>query len=320
MDNKIKVLDIYDNPITEMYQWDVNQVLKITNIFNTENMMVHFTSRTFPTAFVVAPSIIDEHSITVSIPNILFKYPEAMFIYLYSETGEKAYRTSDTIKIPIIKRAVPDDYEYSENVHYTSIELLSAEINEMKVSLEKTNSDLTRSVGYDVWVDTNENSELFSRYVNISPKNTVLRANFYFNISNDDGWEIKNFTTNPHPPTGMGGVVTEEEIDTLFFDYSGTLYTIDDITSEINDTYPCDITYTISEGWDSVSSGFRHSLDFKIVGTNLDITEEQRQEVIDFVNAYFDLNNLTSFIWRVKPIPIRIDAVPCNDEVSNQEG
>ena len=155
--NNIEIYDMNDNKLLNMFQWDSNQVLKITNIDNTENLMVHFWNKLSPTAYVVAPTVVDEHTITVAVPNILLQHAETIMVYLYATTGTESYKTTDDIKIPVKARPVPSDYEYVENIEYISINLLNQKYNELKEEVDDLPQNIIsysteeRKIG--TWVD-----------------------------------------------------------------------------------------------------------------------------------------------------------------------
>ena len=118
------------NFLTNLYQWDNNQTITIRGIPILHTPVFHFCNRLSKGALVVSPKV-SEGDITVAIPNILLQQAEPIMVYLYQNTENNGSRTVHTIHLPVLPRPKPDDYEYNENIDYTSIALLDAKITSL---------------------------------------------------------------------------------------------------------------------------------------------------------------------------------------------
>lgn len=93
-------------------QWDIGQEMQITLSSLPAEFQVHFGHKRNDTAYVVAATAADGVA-TVQIPNIVLQQatPVKAWIYLVGiGTGE----TVKTINLPIVPRAKPSDYAYTE--------------------------------------------------------------------------------------------------------------------------------------------------------------------------------------------------------------
>lgn len=133
-----------------LHRWDLNQILAVSGSGLTVPPVFHFVSRK-PTksseALVVQGTIASGGVIRANIPNILLTEPWDIIAYMYS-LEDNAGKTVETIRIPVVDRAKPTDYEYSDNITITTAGALSAEIVEYyNRAIAQLNSADTRLTG-----------------------------------------------------------------------------------------------------------------------------------------------------------------------------
>lgn len=111
----------YGNYIVDsLYQWDTNQVLKITGLNVTTAPTILFFNRAKVTASPVA-STLNEDVVSVPIPNGLLQDPYPIIAYIRVASGG-SNNTIGKIKIPVVPSAKPEDYEFIENIEIISYE------------------------------------------------------------------------------------------------------------------------------------------------------------------------------------------------------
>ena len=96
-------------------QWDTNQTITISGVDMPPIPVFHFGNRLSNLALVVSPKV-DGDTLTANIPNVLLQQAETLLIYLYQDTDNLGYRTIHAIKIPVMPRPKPEDYEHEDNI------------------------------------------------------------------------------------------------------------------------------------------------------------------------------------------------------------
>jgi hypothetical protein len=134
----------------ELYRWDVNQVLQITNTGLTLPPVIHFTNKNphLTDDAITVQATISSDTVKANIPNKLLTEPYDIIAYLYTVANNEG-KTLEMIRIPVIDRAKPSDYQYSENITVQTAGKLEAEIisyyNKAISQLEQVNSNLIAS-------------------------------------------------------------------------------------------------------------------------------------------------------------------------------
>ena len=119
-----------ENHITDpLYQYDVGQKMRIKFSGLTTAPIIHFSNAYRDTALNVSASLVDD-VITVSIPNSLLAEPYPILAYVY-DIEEDSGRTIHVIKIPIIKRPKPSDYESLNDEDLINYERLDARLTQL---------------------------------------------------------------------------------------------------------------------------------------------------------------------------------------------
>lgn len=137
---KISYLDSYGNYVKHLTQWDVNQVL-YAEYWNYDVVPIfHFCNTASEEALVVKGEIING-SAKANIPNLLLQqpYPITVFVYLEDDDSGKTIFASE---IPVRKKPKPEDYEYVENIGYTSWVKMEEEIKALISEISNSNEQL----------------------------------------------------------------------------------------------------------------------------------------------------------------------------------
>ena len=126
--------DLDNKVLKHFYQWDTNQMISIAGLTSATIPLFHFCNSISNEALVVTP-VVDGDRVEVTIPNVLLQQSSSITAYLYEVTDNDGSRTIHTIRIPVVPRPKPSDYEYIDNVEYPSYALLSSRLNAVLSSL-----------------------------------------------------------------------------------------------------------------------------------------------------------------------------------------
>ena len=142
IDLSISCFDYDYNKLDRLYQWDLNQVIRISGLEDFDVPVFHFCNQNSEKALVVIPEVIDGY-VVADIPNILLNESLPLIIYLYDNNGDDfdGFRTIHRITIPVTPRPKPDTYEYTNNVTPITYELLNARINSLIKQLTDNTPD-----------------------------------------------------------------------------------------------------------------------------------------------------------------------------------
>lgn len=125
--------------VTNLFQWDVNQVIKIIGLEFDENPIeVHFCNKKSTSAVVVNSTAPANGSVLANIPNALLKEPYDIVAYVYQTDGSTR-ATTNTITIPVVKRQKPNDYKDTSG---GNIIIPDSEVNIDLSSANATRSDI----------------------------------------------------------------------------------------------------------------------------------------------------------------------------------
>lgn len=120
-------LNCYGQHTTDsVFQWDQNHTLEITGLKIDNISGVHFCNKTKDTAIVVTPTY-SNGALLVPVPNSLVEEPYNIIAYIHIN-DETSAKTIEVINIPLIKRAKPDDYQFTDNVEVATFEKLEKDI------------------------------------------------------------------------------------------------------------------------------------------------------------------------------------------------
>ena len=178
---------------TNLFQWDVNQVVKITGIeFSAEPIEVHFCNKKSKGALVVNSTAPANGAILATIPNILLTEPYDIFAYVYQTEGSTK-NTTNTITIPVVARQKPTTFvetgdgsiilpDSGSNVDLSSANATRADIVSGKIAFiasgKVTGTHVCPSVGS-------------AQYKTVNPNKVVQ------NVTADEGYYLASVTVNP---------------------------------------------------------------------------------------------------------------------------
>ena len=176
--------------LKNMYQWDTNQTIYFTGMRTDSAPVIHFWDGKRSKALVVSPTVsVSNNRIYVDVPNILLQRPETIIIYAYYETdgdSDGTYdggRTEYAMRIPVIPKPKPEDYEYIENIDYRSVAVLDSRMNNLIVHMaEGVTGDATVEVmdmrtGYDGTVYTTAGAAMRAMGTELSDRIDTLDEN-----------------------------------------------------------------------------------------------------------------------------------------------
>ena len=179
--------------VTNLFQWDVNQVLKIMGLdFGNSPVEVHFANKKSTSAIVVLSTTPTNGTIFVNIPNELLKEPYDIFAYVYMTDGTTK-STTNTVTIPLVKRAKPNDYKDTSggniNVSGSSIDLSSANATSDDILKGKVAFIATgRVVGTHICPT-----------VGSAQTKTITPSKAVQTVVADSGYYLSSVTVNPIP-------------------------------------------------------------------------------------------------------------------------
>lgn len=133
-------LDLNEQTISHLTQWDANQEIIITGEF-TDAPIVHFCNKNSEYALCVLSTKLSDERIQVAIPNILLCEPYPILVYVYSITEEMGKRVIMQGKIPVRPRVEPENGYFEENhhvVYLAELERQVIELNDKITEAEKT--------------------------------------------------------------------------------------------------------------------------------------------------------------------------------------
>ena len=155
-----------------VYQWDQNHTLNIEGENSQDVTTVHFTNKSRDRAIVCETTDVDGAKV-VNVPNELLEEPYDVIAYVHIYNDNHA-KTVEIINIPLIKRAKPTDYQFTDNVPVMTFERLEKDIKDFIALSNDRYTEFTN--------DTNDNIETFKDGTNNTiaeyktEMNTTLQA------------------------------------------------------------------------------------------------------------------------------------------------
>ena len=104
----------YGSVIKQLYQWGSGIEIVVSGIIpsNGAEVFFHFCNRRSKTAMVVKPTLSDA-KYSSPIPNELLMMPDGITMYVVEVVNSNIRSTRASVKIPMIPRAMPEDFEYT---------------------------------------------------------------------------------------------------------------------------------------------------------------------------------------------------------------
>lgn len=136
----------YNTYVTDsLYQWDINQVLKVTGLNLDTIPEVHFSNANMGRA-IVKQATLENHVVTVTIPNSLLQAP----LKIYAHIGiyeEDTFKCLEVVEIPIIPRMRPEDYTIEDtDEEIYSFKALENKIENTILSIKEENRQFVETV------------------------------------------------------------------------------------------------------------------------------------------------------------------------------
>ena len=103
-----------------LYQWDLNQILTVSGADYETAPIVNFCNKLSKEA-ISKQSELKDGVITCEIPNELLRDPYDIIAYFYSVKG-KSGNTVDVVRIPVISRVKPDNYDFMLDKSETNLD------------------------------------------------------------------------------------------------------------------------------------------------------------------------------------------------------
>ena len=95
---------------TGLTQWDYGQVLRILGLCGLKRTEVHFALDGGGAALIQLAEVEEDGAVTVPIPDCLLETGRSIVAYVYV-TDQTSGETIRTIKMPVTRRAKPQDYD-----------------------------------------------------------------------------------------------------------------------------------------------------------------------------------------------------------------
>lgn len=114
--------------VDPLYQWDINQKLKISGLSLASAPEIHFTNEAMSGVIVRQASVNSVRVITVDIPNSLLQKPYTITAYVCIYEGE-TFKSVCKIDIPIKARKMPNDYTLVNDEEIYSFNALENKLN-----------------------------------------------------------------------------------------------------------------------------------------------------------------------------------------------
>ena len=104
----------YHNYVTDsLHQWDLNQVLTLWGLNLATVPEVHFSNKNMDRA-IVRQATMENHVVTVNIPNSLLQHPLRIYAHIGIYVGS-SFTVVETVEIPVIPRVRPLDYQIEDS-------------------------------------------------------------------------------------------------------------------------------------------------------------------------------------------------------------
>lgn len=246
-------MKIYNNR-EAFYQWDLEQ--KITGTSFRVGDQIHFTTPSMSNALVVVCYDI-EGDVVADVPNVLLQGVEPITAYRY-----RGHRTRHEYIFPIVQRAKPDDYVYTET-EVKSFEALEKQIAEG----EKFNT-----------VEKIELAEGETMYLWELPECSIATGKFIIRDGdrnrNEKAIDLCNSLVISHAEYGMEG----------FIHYRGTIFT--DTMFKYLDFERDGIDYF--EINTDISIPLTRFADIQRIGTNTSLKTSKKDNLVNAINEVHD--------------------------------
>lgn len=143
----------YGNYITDgLTQWDIDRVLEVRGLNLVNAPEVHFSNANMDRA-IVRQSTMENHIVTVKIPNSLLQHPLRIDAHIGIYEGS-TFKVVEVVEIPVAPRKRPEDYQIED----TDEEIYSFKRLENELANRATNARVDNIIAHNN--DTDGNTEL----------------------------------------------------------------------------------------------------------------------------------------------------------------
>ena len=141
---------IIDNGRSDFYQWDLNQLVRISGCVH--KCRVHFAQGGEP--LTVDTTTHEDGTITAPVPNIMLQIPKALtcFVYIYDDPEDAERYTIAARRFYVHERPKPVDYVYTE----TEVKTWEALMDAVNADLEHINEAEAEREAQERQRETNE--------------------------------------------------------------------------------------------------------------------------------------------------------------------
>ena len=181
--------------VTNLYQWDVNQVIKIMGLdFGYNPVEVHFCNKKSTGAIVVNSTTPSGGSVFANIPNVLLQEPYDIVAYVYM-TKDTTKSTTNTITIPVVKRKKPNGYADTSG---GNIVIPDSEVNINLSAANATRSDIVSGKVAFIASGQVTGTHVCPSLGSAQTK-TVTPTKAVQTVTADEGKYLSSVTVNPIP-------------------------------------------------------------------------------------------------------------------------
>ena len=138
--------------VDPLYQWDLNQTLKIYGLSLAQIPEIHFTNDAMDRAIVRQASMDAAGVITVGIPNSLLQKPYTVRVFVCTYEGS-TFKTLYKLEVPVKARPQPADYTLVDDPEVYSFNALENQVanaltyyNAAKEAYEKAEATVDSAV------------------------------------------------------------------------------------------------------------------------------------------------------------------------------
>lgn len=143
----------YASYVTDsLYQWDINQKLSVSGLNLSVAPEVHFSNANTDRA-IVKQATLDNHIVTVDIPNSLLQMPLTIKAHIGIYESD-TFKVIEKVEIPVIARKRPSDYQIEDSDE----EIYSFKALENALNNKADNARVDNIIAHNN--NTNDNTEL----------------------------------------------------------------------------------------------------------------------------------------------------------------
>lgn len=129
-----------------LYQWDINQVLRVYGLSLARVPEVHFINQAMSKAIVRQARMDDKGVVTVDVPNSLLQKPYTITAYICGYNGT-TFETHHKLDIPVNKRPKPADYTLTNDPEVYSFKALENAVQNALHDLSNAEVKLDAATG-----------------------------------------------------------------------------------------------------------------------------------------------------------------------------